>query len=279
MSYTVQEQDEFFKNIIKTKRFDGVEHCWLWHGKHNASGYGLFNTEISQLAHRFSYIIHKGKIPERYEIDHLCENRTCVYPNHLEAVPKSVNMRRIYDRTNTIQFLYDLSNVEHNIILDATPVLPRVLQCIKGIEKSWIETGMKKFNEDYSIDIGQRTIVDMFDIMLSKPDEFFTEVLLYKGEDYIDGYKRKWFCSLMQNYIDWYDNVSIREIIKYYTPQLKKIGWDRYDKDLWLSTNRLINILLDNNFTSSQQKREIIKEKEKELSKMYKELKEIPDIL
>jgi hypothetical protein len=45
-------------------------------------------------AHRAAYIAIKGAIPDGCEIDHLCMNRCCVNPDHLEAVPHALNIRR-----------------------------------------------------------------------------------------------------------------------------------------------------------------------------------------
>lgn len=45
-------------------------------------------------AHRLSYELHKGEIPEGLEIDHLCRNRWCVNPDHLEAVTRRENIMR-----------------------------------------------------------------------------------------------------------------------------------------------------------------------------------------
>jgi len=46
------------------------------------------------LAHRVAYMDFIGAIPDRAEIDHLCFNKSCVNPQHLEAVSKSENLRR-----------------------------------------------------------------------------------------------------------------------------------------------------------------------------------------
>jgi len=69
--------------------------CWLWLGRKNPKGYGQMTIAKHQRsAHRVSYETFVGPIPEGLEIDHLCRVRHCVNPGHLEAVTRSVNLRR-----------------------------------------------------------------------------------------------------------------------------------------------------------------------------------------
>lgn len=69
--------------------------CWEWLGKRTAAGYGQFRCENRQLyAHRWSYEHHVGPIPDGLTIDHLCRNRCCVNPGHLEPVTSHENMLR-----------------------------------------------------------------------------------------------------------------------------------------------------------------------------------------
>jgi hypothetical protein len=68
--------------------------CWLWTGSRYPTGYGqLWNGERPEQAHRISYRLRHGAIPDGCEIDHLCRNRGCVNPEHLRAVPHRENMR------------------------------------------------------------------------------------------------------------------------------------------------------------------------------------------
>lgn len=69
--------------------------CWEWSAYRDRNGYGRYRVVW---AHRYSYENHKGPIPERYEIDHLCENPPCVNPDHLEAVSKAEHCRRTMER-------------------------------------------------------------------------------------------------------------------------------------------------------------------------------------
>lgn len=65
--------------------------CWTWTGAFNPNGYGIFNRTY---AHRYSYELHRGPIPAGLHIDHLCRNRMCVNPDHLEPVDNRTNILR-----------------------------------------------------------------------------------------------------------------------------------------------------------------------------------------
>jgi len=68
--------------------------CWNWSGFRNDKGYGKFVHPGGQLAHRFSYSFCDGKIFDKMEIMHLCHNRSCVNPDHLQQGTHVENMRQ-----------------------------------------------------------------------------------------------------------------------------------------------------------------------------------------
>lgn len=69
--------------------------CWEWTASRNAGGYGQFwLAGTVTLAHRLAYELLVGPIPDGLEIDHLCRNRGCVKPSHLQPVSHTENVRR-----------------------------------------------------------------------------------------------------------------------------------------------------------------------------------------
>jgi len=70
--------------------------CWEWQGAHDKDGYGCFSVTAKESwrAHRYAYEFLRGPIPDGLVIDHLCKNRGCVNPGHMEPVEPGENVRR-----------------------------------------------------------------------------------------------------------------------------------------------------------------------------------------
>ena len=59
--------------------------CWLWSGRLNYLGYGTIYLGMQKLAyaHRYSWTVHRGPIPDGIDVLHKCDVRNCVCPDHL----------------------------------------------------------------------------------------------------------------------------------------------------------------------------------------------------
>jgi hypothetical protein len=91
-------RERFWEKVV----ISGEDECWEWTAGTNGNGYGTFaivpksaiRVGKRDYAHRISYRLAHGEIGDGLEIDHLCRNRGCVNPAHLEAVTRKVNQHR-----------------------------------------------------------------------------------------------------------------------------------------------------------------------------------------
>ncbi|MFI1182602.1 HNH endonuclease signature motif containing protein [Streptomyces sp. NPDC020799] len=82
--------DRFLAKVAETDRG-----CWQWTAYTNPDGYGQIKIGgRPRYAHRVAYEAMREPIPDGLVIDHLCRNRTCVRPDHLEAVRQRTNVLR-----------------------------------------------------------------------------------------------------------------------------------------------------------------------------------------
>lgn len=73
----------------------GPDECWLWTGARTSGGYGSVGHNRRHMsAHVLAYEHWVGPVPEGQVLDHLCRNRACCNPAHLEPVTTSENARR-----------------------------------------------------------------------------------------------------------------------------------------------------------------------------------------
>lgn len=93
----VNMNDIFLNRLMQKVELVPFTTCWIWTGACVGNGYGITKLPKSrtmQVAHRAIYERIIGEIPKNLELDHLCRNRFCVNPSHLEPVTHMENLNR-----------------------------------------------------------------------------------------------------------------------------------------------------------------------------------------
>jgi hypothetical protein len=111
--FITKDYSKIIGNVELLKRFESnvrkTETCWVWTGLTINNGqrerygylagiYGAGRYAGKLRAHRLAYLLFKGDLAEELVVDHLCENKLCVNPDHLEAVDTTENLRRYFSR-------------------------------------------------------------------------------------------------------------------------------------------------------------------------------------
>jgi HNH endonuclease len=115
----------FWSKVIK----QGDDECWMWAGSRSPQGYGQIRLPGRKgklvAAHRVVYEMEVGPIPEGHDMDHLCENKACVNPKHLEPVTRQDNMLRFHGKRTACKFGHPLDGFVHSKMPNGTPTTNR----------------------------------------------------------------------------------------------------------------------------------------------------------
>lgn len=116
--------EKFWANVNKT------DSCWLWTGSTRGLGYGQcsYNGHFQGFAHRMSYELANGEIPDGQVIDHICHTPLCVRPDHLRSVTNKQNQEhRLQESPNSTSGLRGITwyaagkkwkaEVKHNYVV------------------------------------------------------------------------------------------------------------------------------------------------------------------
>lgn len=97
---TPQQSERFWARVAVVPDTDA---CWPWTGVLDSAGYGSFQWAPRRrtMSHRIAYILQRGAVPAGLVLDHLCRNRQCCNPAHLEAVTHAENIHRGAAATKT----------------------------------------------------------------------------------------------------------------------------------------------------------------------------------
>lgn len=102
---TIKNVEEIKDRLLQRMRVDKKTNCWMWQKYISPDGYARtcyqrFFPNVTG-AHRISYSLFRGPIPEGMVIDHLCRTRSCINPDHMEVVTAIENNRRGIYPTHT----------------------------------------------------------------------------------------------------------------------------------------------------------------------------------
>ncbi len=138
-------EERFYSKI----KFSGETQCWLWKGTKFSSGYGAFKIKgKTWRAHKFSYILFNGKIPEKLILHHKCKNKLCMNPKHMELVTPKKHTRVSTDHNyNKIHCIRGHLLSGHNLYIQPSSGKRQCRICQHNQQKKFLQKNPHKYSE------------------------------------------------------------------------------------------------------------------------------------
>lgn len=150
--------------------------CWIWCGSVDPDGYGRFSTATTKAqAHRAVYEQEKGPIPDGLELDHLCLQRRCVNPAHLEPVTHAENMRR------ALRYVPSTGPKNHRQTCSHGLPISRCRGCRAAKDAETYRTPVPVFPGDVWSDSDRRSAGRTIRVLSVEGDRVLCEVLTMTG--------------------------------------------------------------------------------------------------
>lgn len=127
----------FWEKVIRVDT-EVLPDCWVWTGTRNQAGIGYGRWKVGGhngrmlLTHRSTYETLVGPVPRRLELDHLCRNKPCCNPAHLQPVTRRINTKRHFILQETCKQGHPLAG--DNLYIDN-----RDHRCCRACKAEWSE--------------------------------------------------------------------------------------------------------------------------------------------
>jgi hypothetical protein len=139
--------------LIRQSTEDNETGCWNWDGSKDKDGYGYIKMDgKTTKAHRASFIVANGPVPEGLWVLHTCDNPSCINPQHLYAGTPMENMQDRKDRGRDTGWSRDNSG-ERNPRAVLTP------DDVSYIRKHWVWGRGPEFAKRFGVSVVQITRV------------------------------------------------------------------------------------------------------------------------